>query len=433
MKRAEDIERVFQKAGLGIGPDADERVFADVLQARRQTPQNPRTVFDRGRTIMKSPFTKVAVAATIVVACAIGLSLWRTTGSGIALADVLARVEEAKTYSFQSDDTMTDEDLPFNNGETHTRTLRSQEYGTRTISETRDPNGRVDTVAFYWRPQTRILTTLRPQKKKYARTEFDEAWAQRIEDSYNNVRQRLKRLLACKHESLGRSNVDGIEVEGFRTTDPNYANDFEARQVEVNMWVDVKTELPVRFEENLAFARMRMHTATYDYRWDVPAPASEFDPVIPNDYTPVAGGVAKWPALTEEVAIQGLKLCIELLGKYPEQTQFYPYQSSAFEKSDTPAALRLKEEIKGLGKDEQANRLVEARLPMLCLSRFYSGLQFDKKDPAYYGKTVTPKDGDKVLLRWKVSGKEYRVIFGDLHAETVSPETLAELEKGLSR
>ena len=39
----------------------------------------------------------------------------------------------------------------------------------------------------------------------------------------------------------------------------------------------------------------------------------------------------------------------------------------------------------------------------------------------------------KVLLRWKVSENEYRVIFGDLHAETVSPEKLAELEKALPK
>ena len=43
------------------------------------------------------------------------------------------------------------------------------------------------------------------------------------------------------------------------------------------------------------------------------------------------------------------------------------------------------------------------------------------------------KDTGKVLLRWKVSDKEYRVIFGDLHAETVSPEKLAELEKALPK
>jgi hypothetical protein len=44
-----------------------------------------------------------------------------------------------------------------------------------------------------------------------------------------------------------------------------------------------------------------------------------------------------------------------------------------------------------------------------------------------------PKDADKVLMRWKVSDSEYRVIYGDLHAETVTPEKLAELEATLPK
>jgi hypothetical protein len=72
-------------------------------------------------------------------------------------------------------------------------------------------------------------------------------------------------------------------------------------------------------------------------------------------------------------------------------------------------------------------------MPIRGLGRFYRWLQFDKKDPAYYGKTVTPKDADKVLVRWKVSENEYRVIFGDLHTQTVTAEALAGLEKDLPK
>jgi hypothetical protein len=95
--------------------------------------------------------------------------------------------------------------------------------------------------------------------------------------------------------------------------------------------------------------------------------------------------------------------------------------------------MRLKEEIKGLTDDEINNKLVDFLMPIRGLRRFYGLLQWDKKDPAYYGKTVTPKDADKVLMRWKVSDNEYRVIYGDLHAETVTPEKLAELEAALPK
>jgi hypothetical protein len=46
---------------------------------------------------------------------------------------------------------------------------------------------------------------------------------------------------------------------------------------------------------------------------------------------------------------------------------------------------------------------------------------------------VTPQDADKVLMRWKLSDNQYRVLFGSLHAETVDAQTLAELEKNLPK
>jgi hypothetical protein len=146
--------------------------------------------------------------------------------------------------------------------------------------------------------------------------------------------------------------------------------------------------------------------------------------------------VAKYPAhITEETAIQGLKLWVELLGKYPETiTNVDATFLRLAEKGETPAAMRLKEEIKGLTEDQIiGNKLVDFLMPIRGLARFYNGFQLDKKDPAYYGKTVTPKDADKVLVRWKVSDKEYRVIFGDLHTQTVTAEALANLEKNLPK
>jgi hypothetical protein len=49
-------------------------------------------------------------------------------------------------------------------------------------------------------------------------------------------------------------------------------------------------------------------------------------------------------------------------------------------------------------------------------------------DAAYYGKTVGPKDKDKVLMRWKLDDGRYQVIFGDLRAEKATAERLRALE-----
>jgi len=253
----------------------------------------------------------------------------------------------------------------------------------------------------------------------------------------------LKEILNTKYESMGRSTMDGIEVAGFRTTDPNWAGFRNPKepQADVKIWVDVKTLFPVRIE-GLTSAlgggggRMFMSAVTYDFQWDVPVDASEFEPPpIPDGYaiTDMFRELAN-----EENAIGGLKQCLELLGNYPERIDL-SYLWSESEKSETPAAVRLKEELKGLTGVDRDNKKMDALKPMRLLSKFHLGLAgkfyvgMASKDPAYYGKTVTPKDADKILLRWKVSDNEYRVIFGDLRAETVTKEKLAELEAALPK
>jgi hypothetical protein len=55
--------------------------------------------------------------------------------------------------------------------------------------------------------------------------------------------------------------------------------------------------------------------------------------------------------------------------------------------------------------DEQYVKTPFFRMPIAEIGNFYRLLEYDKKDPAYYGKTVIPKDTDKILMRWKVSDR----------------------------
>jgi hypothetical protein len=314
--------------------------------------------------------------------------------------------------------------------------LRSQKYGYKTVSD--DPNDAVN----YYSIQEKAGFIIRPKQKEYERIDFPgDKLTSLAQSQYNYYAGEIvKKILGCKYESMGRSIVDGVEVEGFRTTDPNYASQKKPSQVDVRIWVDVKTQLPVRTEEHITKDKTIWDFITHDYRWDIPVDAADFKPVIPDDYTRTEKDFfyefAKLKDITEEDAIQGLKLYADLSGHYPKIVNWFPklqYQWSEFEKSETPAALRLKEELKGLSEDDKAKRLSDALMPMGRINGFYYWLRRQNKDRAYYGETVTPKDADKVLMRWKVSDKEYRVIFGDLHVETDTSEKLAELEAALPK
>jgi hypothetical protein len=442
MKPENKIQELINESDAKTAAEVDNRILGDASEHLEKLKQR-KSALSRSsiwRIVMKSPITKLATAAVIIIACVIGLSVWKTTGSGIALADVLARIEQVKAYRFKWSMKLTGEDPNKTYYEQRATSLTSQEHGSKIKIEQLDPNGGESMFReVYFLPQKKTFIVIWPKQKKYRRQELDDAGIERIQKGFftTDPLAFLKKILKTKYESLGRATIDGIEVEGFQTTDPNWPGNDPNSRVNANkkMWVDVKTRLPVRFEFEAVGDKNHWRIVEHDYQWDVSVDAAEFEPpVIPDDYT---GTVIKLPAITEETAIQGLKIWVELLGKYPDPEIITPFRvtvlRSALEKSESPAAMRLKEEIKGLTDDEINNKLVDFLMPIRGLGRFYRWLQFDKKDPAYYGQTVTPKDTDKVLMRWKVSDNEYRVIYGDLRVETVTPEKLAELEAALPK
>jgi hypothetical protein len=68
------------------------------------------------------------------------------------------------------------------------------------------------------------------------------------------------------------------------------------------------------------------------------------------------------------------------------------------------------------------------RTNVLTAKSRYEYLAQTGKDVVYYGDSVDPQDSDAVLIQWKLSDGEYKVIFGDLREETVSAEELIRLQ-----
>lgn len=101
----------------------------------------------------------------------------------------------------------------------------------------------------------------------------------------------------------------------------------------------------------------------------------------------------------------------------------------------TDKLLKLKEELsqsqmtEGEIRNAVMKKSMEIMQPLQSPGWFYQKLVTDKKKPVYYGQTVTPDDTDAVLLRWKVSDDEYRIIFGDLSVGSATTEKLANLEQ----
>jgi len=156
------------------------------------------------------------------------------------------------------------------------------------------------------------------------------------------------------------------------------------------------------------------------FEWDVELEASLFEPNIPEDYTLMAE--LQMPDKDGIKAVEGLRLFAELTGgRYPSSMAMVTVMKEA--------TKALRESLGGDLSEEPSKEDLEKMISMQMVSAFYMQLVGEKQEPAYYGDRVTAEDADAVLMRWKISDDEYRVIFGDLTIENVSAEKLAELEK----
>lgn len=81
--------------------------------------------------------------------------------------------------------------------------------------------------------------------------------------------------------------------------------------------------------------------------------------------------------------------------------------------------LLIKYCLGGIGTD---------RSNVLTAKSRYEYLAQRVKDVVYYGDSVDPQDSNAVLIQWKLSDGQYKVIFGDLREKTVSAEELIRLQ-----
>ena len=100
MRPADDIKKMIQDWNDTTDASMDEQILADVGQvlAQSQT-QAAHTEPTLRRIIMRSPLTKLAVAATIIVAVPIMLSQFGSSLENVAWADVAERFESVPFFS----------------------------------------------------------------------------------------------------------------------------------------------------------------------------------------------------------------------------------------------------------------------------------------------------------------------------------------------
>jgi len=419
-----NIEEILKSIG-------SEEIPADVRQIAEQTSMDFTKTLEESKLperyglldyLAKNQITRLAAAAVIIVAVLFTLNIIDDS-SGVAWGQVLGNIHKVGAFSYRMKLNMAKLLGEQEGIQLEAQGWVSEEYGSRTISY-RDGELRMNECVSI---PNKVYIGLIPSGKKYLRmTLTDELWEKTRKD-HCDPRKLVEEFMKYDYREIGRSTIDGIEVEGIECRDPAIARGVPANiaggmigNVVARLWADVENNLPVKLQIEV-FSKggeKALEMVIYEYQWDIQLDSREFEPVIPDDYELVADVEL---SADEKSVIEGLDFFAEYVGgKYP---------------SDLSAMTMTRELRAGLlakfgGNPPWPPRPGDAQRAMsLEMSiRFYADLVIEKKDPAYYGSKVTTEFPHAVLMRWKIEDNKYRVIFADLTARDVTATELTQLE-----
>jgi hypothetical protein len=368
---------------------AKETLLATVAdeENRRQTPRPTIRLEVIWRIIMKSRITKLAAAAVIIIVALFGVSQFFE--GTVTFADVIQPIFDAQTAIL---------DIIIGEEEEGEPVIHDMIMGSRirrTLSSIEGVVSIIDLEA------GRILTLAVSKKEAVY---IDLKGLPSTPNYMNGLRNVISRLQQSPHfvvEELGKQDVQGQKVIGFRTKSPG---------TELTIWADPETALPVRIEHQEG----QLFTIIKNIQFDVPMDEALFSMEVPEGYTLQEAELDLYSA-TEEDFIEGLRILAEVFedGYFPDSVAVEDYIRQASARMKKCEELEL--------SDEQLTELGMKLQQHLLFIRFFKG-----QGKWYYaGKGVKLGDANKAIFWYQPKDSEtYRVIYGDLHVEDLKPEDL---------
>lgn len=408
---AEDIPADVQRIAEQTSIDFDK-----TLTESRQPRQHILLKF-----LTKSQITRLAAAAMVIIAVLFGLNI--IGHNGVAWGEVLDNIQKVGAFAYRMKLNMIGMLNEKESVELEAEGWVSEKNGIRTNTYR---EGKLRTKG-YLSIADRVAVTVIPGQKTYLRMTLTDELFEKVQKEFYDPRELVEEFMKYEYTKLGRSKINGIEVEGIECRDPGIARGAVAEiagemigNVVARLWAAVENDLPVKFQIEV-FSKdgeKALDVVTYGYQWDIKIDPREFEPDIPDDYKLVADVEL---SADEKSVVEGLAFFAEYAsGRYP---------------SDMSAMTMSRELRAGLlatfggeppwpPKPGEEKRVFGLEMAI----RFCAELVMEDKDFAYYGDKVTVEFPHAVLMRWKIEDGKYRIIFGDLTARDVSAGELAQLE-----
>ena len=246
---------------------------------------------------MESKVTRYSAAA--VVALAIALILFGPSGisgkGGVVLAQVVRKMDEAQMIVHKEQRFFYElgEEEPFLKADVIKHCCRKLGI----VEEQYTTEGDLLHRA-YVLGEPREVVIILSEAKKYFKMPLRDSMAHVIDRL--TPRGLVEHFMAIEHTKLGRSRIDGCEVEGFEAIDTEiwpmpdkFHFVFPVKQITWRFWIDVESSLPVRAEYEVitdrglltGMKKLKVICKAYDFEYHKEAREELFEPNIPDDYT----------------------------------------------------------------------------------------------------------------------------------------------------
>ena len=428
-----------------VPPGPPPEAVARALAAVRETDVIPLTILGRIKTMKR--IAKIAVAATILVALGILVS-WIVIGgssTNIAFARVADALDNLRSATYDCTMEMKN---PMD-GKTNTTTMkglflapsRERVEMSMSMGSAKDKCSGIMILDH----QAMKGLTLAPEQKLATMIDLSKLKkpAGGRPDIFETVRQLVREGSSSpgeKVESLGKKEIDGRVVVGFRT---------HSNMADMTLWADPQTAHLVQVEVDMPGGSG--HGVMSNFRYDMELDPSLFSLEPPAGYT-VNNMQAALPV--EDDLVNILRLIAEHNdGTFPAaigMNKEYMQAIQAVSKSEveklvkTPEIEKLLEKLKAqYGKDQPGfmKAWMKAIMPFtqnltqkhMQGTMFYNMLK-SENDSHYAGKDVKLGTPNRPIFWYKPTGaKKYRVIYADLSVKELAADEVKKLPEARAK
>jgi hypothetical protein len=284
---------------LNVRPSEEmySRTLVDTLEAQKVQKKTAASRPNLWRFIMESKVTRYSAAAVIMFAIVLVLfgPFGTSDNGGIVWAKVVQNMDNAQMIVHKEQRFYYElgEEKPF----LKTDVIKHccQKYGI--VDEQYTTEGDLMHRAYLLGKQREVVIVL-SKLKKYFKVPLNDGMAQMIDRL--TPRGLVEHFMAIEHKKLGRTRIDGREVEGFEAMDTEiwpipdkFDFLFPVKQITWRFWIDVESSLPIRAEYEVitdrglltGMKKLKVVCKAYAFEYHQQAQEELFNPNIPEDYT----------------------------------------------------------------------------------------------------------------------------------------------------